>query len=129
MIHYKKFPFIELQEKLPCSSKPSRNSSHELSISNTNFPSQFINEDFCIIFKSVRGSIVSTMTRIYAGRYGVQNLARARKIRILQNIQTSFSTHPALNPINLYRPNVPYMERSLYAPIYGRDLCVALRMH
>jgi hypothetical protein len=31
--------------------------------------------------------------------------------------------------INLYRPNVPYMERSLYVPIYGRYLCVALRMH
>jgi len=39
------------------------------------------------------------MTRIYAGRYGVQILARAREVCILQNIQTTFSTHPASNPV------------------------------
>jgi len=99
MIHYKKFLFTELQGKLPCSEKPSRNSSHESNTSNTNFPSQFINKDICIIFKSVRSSTVSTMTRIYAGRYGVQILARAREVCILQNIQTTFSTHPASNPV------------------------------
>ena len=34
MIHYKKFPFTELQGKLPCSQKPSRNSCHEWNTSN-----------------------------------------------------------------------------------------------
>jgi hypothetical protein len=34
MIHYKQFPFRELQGKLPCSQKPSRNSWHESNTSN-----------------------------------------------------------------------------------------------
>jgi len=29
MVHYKKFPFTEHQEILPCSEKPSRNSCHK----------------------------------------------------------------------------------------------------
>jgi hypothetical protein len=36
--------------------------------------------DFCISFKSVRGSTVSTITRIYAGRSGVQILGGAREL-------------------------------------------------
>jgi len=58
MIHYKNFPFTELQGKSPCSEKPSKNSCHE---SNTRLTSHFINFDFCVIFKSVCGSTVSTM--------------------------------------------------------------------
>ena len=38
------------------------------------------------------GSIVSTMTRIYARRSGVQILAEARELSLLQNILTSSST-------------------------------------
>ena len=97
MIHYKKFPFTELQWKLPCSEKPSRNSCHESNTSNPKPPSHFINMDFCIIFKSVCGSTVSTVSRIYAGRYGVQNMAGAREISFFQNTQTSSSAHPASN--------------------------------
>ena len=37
------------------------------------------------------------MTRIYAGRSGVQILAGAIELSLLQNIQTSSSTHPASN--------------------------------
>jgi len=37
------------------------------------------------------------MTRIYAGRSGVQILAEAIELSIVQNIQTSASTHPASN--------------------------------
>jgi len=41
------------------------------------------------------GSIVSTMTIIYAGRSGFQILAGTRELSLLQNNQTSSSTHPA----------------------------------
>jgi len=34
------------------------------------------------------------MTRIYAGRSGVQILAEATEISLLQNIQTSSGAHP-----------------------------------
>jgi hypothetical protein len=60
--------FTELQWKLPCSQKTSRNSCHHSKISNPKLPSQFINTDFCIFFKPVWSSTVSTMTRIYTGR-------------------------------------------------------------
>jgi len=43
------------------------------------------------------GSTVSTVTSIYAGRYGVQILAVTRELSLLQNFQTSSSTHPASN--------------------------------
>jgi len=52
---------------------------------------------FGIIFKPLCASIDSTITRIYAGRSGVQNLARARLLSLLKNIQTSSSTHPVSN--------------------------------
>jgi hypothetical protein len=99
MIHYKKFPFIELHKKLPCSEKPSWNYCHKSSTSNPNLTSHFINTCFCIIFKSVWSSIVGTMTRIYTERSGVQILAEAREPSLLQNIQTISSTHPAFNPM------------------------------
>jgi hypothetical protein len=72
-------------------------SSHEENTSNTTLPSQFINKGFCIIFISVHGSTVSTMTRIYTGKSGIQILARAREIHILENIQTSSSAHTVSN--------------------------------
>ena len=97
MIHYKKFPFTELQWKLACSEKPSRNSCHQSNTCYANFTTHFINTDFCIIFKSVWGSIVSTVTRIYDGRSGVQILAGAKDLSFFQNNQTSSSTHPASN--------------------------------
>jgi hypothetical protein len=39
------------------------------------------------------------MTRIYAGGSGVQILAEARELSLLQNIQISSITHPASNSI------------------------------
>jgi hypothetical protein len=56
MIQYKKSPITELQGKLPCSEKPSRNSCHKSNTPNPNLPSHSVNTDFCIIFKSVWGS-------------------------------------------------------------------------
>jgi hypothetical protein len=53
--------------------------------------------DYCIIFKSVWDSIISTVTKIYNGRYGVQILAEASELSLLQNIQTNSSAHPASN--------------------------------
>ena len=43
------------------------------------------------------GQHSSKVTRIYTRRSGVQNLADATKLSIIQNIQTSSSTHPASN--------------------------------
>jgi hypothetical protein len=97
MIYYKKFPFTEHQGKLPFSEKPSRNSCHGSKTSNPILQSQFINTDFHRFFKPACGSILSTMTWIYAGRSGVQISAEARELSFLQNIQTSSSTHPASN--------------------------------
>ena len=95
MIHYKKFSLTELQGKLPCSEKHSRNSCHESNTSNPNLPSHFINMDFCVIFKSVCGSTVSIVTRIYTARPEVQILAGTKEQSPLQNILTRSSTHPA----------------------------------
>jgi hypothetical protein len=53
--------------------------------------------DSCITFKSVRGSMFSTITRIYAGISGVQIFNREREVSLLQNIQASSSTHPVSN--------------------------------
>jgi hypothetical protein len=53
--------------------------------------------DFCITVKSVRGSMVSTTTRICAGRSGVQILDRATELSFLQHIQAS--THPASHSV------------------------------
>jgi hypothetical protein len=97
MIHYKKFLFTEFQGKLPRSEKPSRNSCHESNTSYPNLPSHFINMNFYITCKSAWGSIVSTVTRIYYGQYGVQILAGVKDLSFFQNIQTSSSTPPASN--------------------------------
>ena len=97
MIHYNKFPFTDLQWKLQSTEKPSRNSCHESNTTKPNLPSHFINTDCCIIFKSIWSSTVSTMARIYTGRSGVQILAEARELSLLQNIQTSSSNNPASN--------------------------------
>jgi hypothetical protein len=97
IIHYKKFPFTELQGNLPCSEKPSRNCCHESNTSNPNLPSHFINIHFFITFKSIWGGTVSTMTRIYAGRSGVQKLVEAEELYFNQNIQIISSAHPAYN--------------------------------
>jgi len=40
---------------------------------------------------------MSKITRIYAGRSGVQISAVGRRLAILQNIQTSYSAHPTSN--------------------------------
>jgi len=97
MIHYKKFPFTEIQGILPCSDKLSRNSCHESNKSNTNLPSHFINMDFHIAFQPAWGSTISTVTRIYTGRSKVQIFTEARELALLQNIQTSSSAHLASN--------------------------------
>ena len=78
---------LHTSRKSPCSEKPSTNSCQESNTSNPNLPSQFINMDFCIAFTSVRGSMVSTITRTCAGRSGVQILDGARELCLLQNIQ------------------------------------------
>jgi len=57
----------------------------------------FLKTYFCFIFKSVWSSTVSTITRIYTGRSGVQILTEARELYFHQNIQTIPSTHPASN--------------------------------
>jgi hypothetical protein len=62
------------------SEKPSKKSSHDSNTSNPNLPSHFINMDFCIIFKSVHCSTVSTVTGIYNGRFGGSNLGRSKRI-------------------------------------------------
>jgi len=95
MILCKKFPFTHFKEITMF-----REAFHESNTSNHNLPSQFINMNFCITLKSVRGSTVSTITRIYAARSGVQILDEAIELSFLQNIQSSSSAHPASNPMN-----------------------------
>jgi hypothetical protein len=63
--------------------------------SNPKLPSHFTNEYIHYLFKSVWDSTVSTVTRIYAGRSGVQILAEVRELPLLQNTQASSGTHPA----------------------------------
>ena len=53
--------------------------------------------DFYITSKSVRGSTISTITRIYAGRSGVQILPREKELSFLENIQASSITQCASN--------------------------------
>jgi hypothetical protein len=50
VIHYKKFPFTELQGELPSSEKPSSISCQQSNTSYPKLPSHFINTDFYIIF-------------------------------------------------------------------------------
>ena len=78
-----------------CPQKPSTNYSHKSNTSNTKLPFHSINTHFFIIFKSVWGSIISKITRIYAGRSGVQILTGATELSFLQNIHTSSSALPA----------------------------------
>ena len=96
MIHNKKFDFTDFK-KSPRSEKPSKNSCHKSNTSNTNIPYQFINMDFYITSKSVRGSTISTITRIYAGRSGVQILVEEKEQSFPKNIQPSSITHRASN--------------------------------
>jgi hypothetical protein len=98
MIHYKKFPFTDFTEITMF-----RETLQESNISNPNLPSPFINMNFCITLKSVRGSTVSTITTIYARRSGVQILAGAIELSFLQNIQAISCAHPASNPMNTRR--------------------------
>jgi len=55
MIYYKKFPFTELQGKLPCSEKPSKDSCHESKTSNPNLPSYFIKTPLLHLLQSSMG--------------------------------------------------------------------------
>jgi len=55
MIHYKKFPFTELQGKLPCSEKASKDSCQESKTSNPNLPFQFINTPFLHLLQTSMG--------------------------------------------------------------------------
>ena len=80
---------------LQCPQKSSTNFSHKSNTSNPKLPFRSINTHFCIIFKSVRGSIIGKITRIYDGRSGAQFLTGATKLCFLQNTQTSSSAHPA----------------------------------
>ena len=72
---------------------------HVIKTSNPNLPSHFINTEFYIFLRTVWGSTFNTMTSIYAGRSSVQILAWTRELYLLQNIQTSSSTHPTSNSI------------------------------
>jgi len=67
MIQYNKFPFAELQGKLPYPQKPSRNSCDR------KLPFHFINTDFCIIFKSVSGSKSHICWKIWCSNLGRSN--------------------------------------------------------
>ena len=84
---------LQTSRKSPCSEKHSTNSCHESNTSNPNLPSQLINKDFSFAFRSVRSSMVSTITRICPGRSGVQILQEPREPYLLQNIQASSSAH------------------------------------
>jgi len=95
MIQYKKFPFTDFKEITMFGE-----AFHESNATNRNLPSQFINMEFHITLKSVRFSMVSTITRIYTRRSGVQILDAAIELSFLQNIQSSSSAHPASNPMN-----------------------------
>jgi hypothetical protein len=97
MIHYRKFTPIELHGQLPSSEKPTRYSYQKSNTSTPNQQYHYINMHFCIIFKSVCGSTVSTITTIYTEIFGVQILAGATDLSLLQNIYTISSTHPASN--------------------------------
>ena len=87
MTYCKEYPLTELQGKLPCSEKPSSNSCHESNTSYPNTPFEFLDMDFCIILKSVRGSMVSIMTRTNPGRFGFKNLGTSKT-------NTSSPKHP-----------------------------------
>jgi hypothetical protein len=97
MIHHKKFPFTGLQ-----GNNHVQRSLPGIPVMNQARPiptSDLILLMWTVVLpcKLVRGSIVSTITRIYTGRSGVQTLDRARELSFLQNIQASSSAHPASN--------------------------------
>jgi len=95
-IHYKKFPFTDFKEITMF-----REAFHEFLSRIKHIPSQppisVFNMDFRIDFTSVRGSIISTITRICAGRSGVQIMDGARELCLLQNVEASSRAHPASN--------------------------------
>jgi len=64
-----------------------------------NLPSHFLNMDFSITLKSVRGSMVSAITTIHSGGSEVHILNRARELSFFQNIRASYSTHAASNSV------------------------------
>ena len=74
-----------------------KNFSHESNTFNPKLPSHLFNTEFCIIFKSLWGSIISKMTRKYTGWTGVRILAGARELSLLQNITTSSSSQRDCN--------------------------------
>ena len=88
MIHYKIFPSTHFKEITKF-----REAFQEYPSWNKYIQSQpplcFFNMDFRITLKSVRGNMVSTITRIYDGKSGVQILDGARELSFLQNIQAS----------------------------------------
>jgi len=51
-----------------------------------NLPSHFLNMDFSITLKSVRGIMVSATTTTHAGGSKVHILNRARQLSFLQNV-------------------------------------------
>jgi hypothetical protein len=102
MIHYKKFDFTDFT-KSPWSEKAFKNSCHESNTSNTNLPSQFINMDFNITSKSVRSSMVSTITRIYARRSRVQILDGEKELSYLK---TSSSAPLPTMPPTQWKPQL-----------------------
>ena len=109
MINYKIFPLTELQVQLPCSEKPLGipviNRTHSIQISH------LILFKWTFIFKSLWGSSQYNES-IYAGRSGVQILARARELSLLQNIQISSSTHSASNSSFSLAVNWPGLTQS-----------------
>jgi len=93
----KKFPVTELQGKIACSENSSWDSFHESNISNPNRPSHIISTNTFVLSPNQYVAAQSVVTRIYAGRYGFQILARGRERSLLQKIQTSSSAHTASN--------------------------------
>ena len=105
MIHYKKFPFTELQGILPCSEKSSRNSCHKSNTFNPNLPSHFINTDFCITFKSEWGNRVSTVSlQLNENQSFISGskVARADSLTIHICLEPSLKISGAIPPLNLF---------------------------
>ena len=77
-----------------------REAFHESNSSNPKLPSLFINMNYRIALKSVRGSMVSTISTTYAGRSGVQILDGARELSFLKNHPGEPCSQPASNSMN-----------------------------
>ena len=87
MIPYKKFPFCRTSREITMSTE-----TKEIPVMNQ---THLINTDFSIIFRSLWGNMISKLARIYVGRSAVQILAGARKLYLIQKIQTSSRAQPA----------------------------------